>query len=171
MPKIPQFLQNFRVYNGKNALLGVEADLTLPKFENISETVSGAGLLGEFETPVPGAFKSQTVEVGFRVIDSDMFTIASKAGSLTFRGSQQFNDYSNNEGIIDQAIRIETRGDIKSIDLGKAAPGKATDSKLTQEVIFIAIYIDNKEVLYLDKLNFIYRLNGKDMTAGIAANL
>lgn len=172
MNAIPQFLTNFRMYNSGNVLVGVTGDVALPKFDAITESVSGAGILGEFESAVPGAFKSQTIEVPFRVIDATMFQMAAGVGnaSLTFRGSQQINDYTRG-GVINQGVRIETRGSIKGIELGKAAPGKTTDSKCIQEILFIAIYIDNREVLYLDKLNFIYRLNGKDMLAGILANM
>jgi P2 family phage contractile tail tube protein len=131
-----------------------------------------AGILGEFEEPVPGQFKSQQLQVGFRVIDPTMFQVAAATGtaSLTFRGSQQVNDYNSGD-IISQAVRIECRGGIKGIDLGKATVGKATDSKLSMEIRFIAVYIDDVEVLYLDKLNYIYRVNGVDLTAGTRANI
>lgn len=172
MNQIPQFLNNFNIYSKGNKLVGVSGDVTLPSFENIGDTISGAGILGEFETPVPGAFKSQTLEVGFRVIDKTMFQMAAQDGncSLTFRGSQQINDFSNG-GVINQPVRVESRGGFKGMDLGKASPGKTTDSKIQQEILFIAIYIDNKEVLYLDKLNYIYRVNGVDKTAGIRGNI
>lgn len=171
MNAIPQFLQNFNIYCAGNKLVGVSGDVTLPKFDNIGDTISGAGILGEFETPVPGAFKSQQLEVGFRVIDKSMFEMAAQEQSLlTFRGSQQINDYANG-GIISQAVRIESKGACKGIELGKASPGKVTDSKYTQEVLFIAVYIDNHEELYLDKLNYMYRLHGKDMLAGISKNI
>ena len=172
MNAIPQFLTNFRMYNSGSALVGVTGDVALPKFDAITETVSGAGILGEFDSSVPGAFKSQTIDVPFRVIDKTMFQMAAGVGnaSLTFRGSQQINDYSQG-GVINQGVRMETRGPIKGIEIGKAAPGKTTDSKCTQEILFIAIYVNNAEVLYLDKLNFIYRLNGADMLSGILANM
>lgn len=172
MNPIPQFLTNCRIYNQGNVLMGVDGDLTLPKFESTAETISGAGILGEFDSPVPGAYKSQTIEVGFRTIDPSMFTMAAQSSNsaLTFRGSQQVNDYAAG-GVINQGVRVETRGPIKGLDLGKASPGKATGSKLTQEILFIAVYLDNAEVLYLDKLNFIYRVNGQDMLAGILQNM
>ena len=172
MNPIPQFLTNFRLYSSGTVLMGVEADITLPNFENITETISGAGILGEFESPVPGAFKSLEIEVGFRVLMQDLFNLAAQAGasSLTFRGSQQINDIQSG-GVINQGVRIETRGSVKSLDGGKASVGKATDSKFKQEILFIAIYLDEVEVFYLDKLNFIFRINGEDQLAGILQNM
>lgn len=169
--QIPQFLENFNVYLNSNRLMGVSGDVTLPKFENIADTLSGAGILGELETPVTGAFKSQQLEVTFRTVDQAIFQAASSGtNALTFRGSQQINDYTRG-GVVDQGIRVETRGPCKGFDLGKATPGKPTDSKLTQEILYIAIYIDDTEVLVLDKLNYIYRLMGVDMTSGIRSNI
>jgi len=172
MNAIPQFLTNFRLYSNGNVLLGVEGEITLPNFENIAETISGAGILGEFESPVPGAFKSLSIEVGFRVLVQDLFNLAAQAGSasLTFRGSQQINDITAG-GIINQGVRIETRGPVKSLDGGKASVGKPTDSKFKQEILFIAIYLDDVEALVLDKLNYVYRLQGVDQLTGILQNL
>lgn len=172
MNAIPQFLTNYRLYTGGNVLAGVTGEVTLPNFEAIAETVSGAGILGEFESAVPGAFKSQSLDIPFRIVDRTMFEMAAQTGnaSLTFRGSQQINDYAKG-GVINQAVRAEIRGPIKGLDLGKAAPGKPTDGKVTVEILFIAIYLDDVEVLCLDKLNFAYRLNGVDMLAGVARNM
>ena len=172
MNAIPQFVTNFRVYNSGNALLGVTGDVTMPNFEAMTEAISGAGILGEFEASIPGSFKSQNLEIPFRIVDTEMFKIAASSAmpSLTLRGDQMITDYANG-GIVHQGLRVESRGPVSGIDLGKLQPGKPTDGKLKQEILFIAIYIDEKEVLYLDKLNFIYRLNGVDMLAGILNNL
>jgi P2 family phage contractile tail tube protein len=172
MNQIPQFITNYRIYNNGSALMGVGSDLSLPNFESITETVSGAGILGEFETAVPGSFKSQQIEYSFRIVDPTMFNMASSSGnaSLTVRASQQSFDYTKG-GVVNQAVRIEARGPVKGIDLGKLAPGKPSDGKLLQEILFIAIYLDDKEVLCLDKLNFVYRINGVDMLSGVTANM
>jgi P2 family phage contractile tail tube protein len=160
------------MYSRGTILMGVEGDVTLPNFENIAETISGAGILGEFESPVPGAFKSLIIDLAFRILAQSMFDLAAQTGaaSLTFRGSQQTYDVAAG-GVVNQAVRVETRGPVKALDGGKASVGKPTDSKFTQEVLFIAIYLDDAEVLCLDKLNFIYRVNGVDQLAGILQNM
>ena len=48
--KVPERLVNFRVYNEGNDLLGV-ATVDLPSIEAMSDTVSGAGIAGEVESP------------------------------------------------------------------------------------------------------------------------
>lgn len=172
MNGIPQFITNYNMYGDARRLVGVTGDVTLPNFEPVTQTISGAGIAGEVEVPVPGNFKSMSVEVPFRVIDPDMFTLASASGyiSLTLRESQQINDISQG-GVTQQGVRIEIRGMLKGLDLGKATAGGATDSKLTVEIAFIAIYIDNVEKIYLDKFNYICRVNGVDILAAARANI
>ena len=57
--KVPERLINFRVYNDGNDLLGV-ANVDLPSIEAMSDTVSGAGIAGEVESPILGHFASMT---------------------------------------------------------------------------------------------------------------
>ena len=53
--KIPERLIGFRVYNDNNDLLGI-ATVTLPMIEAMTDTVSGAGIAGEVESPVLGHY-------------------------------------------------------------------------------------------------------------------
>ncbi|MCL6456491.1 MAG: phage major tail tube protein, partial [Gorillibacterium sp.] len=47
---VPEKLNDFRVYRDGNNLAGV-ADIQLPSFENMTETIKGAGIAGEYESP------------------------------------------------------------------------------------------------------------------------
>ena len=49
MKTIPTKINKYNVYNAGNRLLGMGDEVPLPSFEASSETVSGAGVLGEFE--------------------------------------------------------------------------------------------------------------------------
>ena len=68
--QIPERLINFRCYRNGNDLLGV-ATVTLPQFQAMTDTVSGAGIAGEVETPVLGHYSSITATVSFRTISTD----------------------------------------------------------------------------------------------------
>ena len=46
-------------------------EVTLPSFEASSETVSGAGVLGEFDDPTVGYFSNMELEIPFRVLDQE----------------------------------------------------------------------------------------------------
>ena len=50
---IPEIINDFNVYKGGSKLIGVSDEVTLPDFEAMTETISGAGIAGEYETTNP----------------------------------------------------------------------------------------------------------------------
>lgn len=64
-------------------------------------------------------------------------------------------------------IRVVVRGKAKTTTLGKVAKGKKMESEVELEILYIKVEINNAVVLELDKLNFVFVLNGKDMLAQI----
>ena len=91
---IPELLNHYNVYNNAQKLIGVSGDVELPDFEAITETIEGAGVLGEIEATATGQFSSMTVKIPFSVLYEDMFTLvnSAKGVQLTLRGSMQFMD-------------------------------------------------------------------------------
>ena len=71
MKTIPTKINKYNVYNTGNRLLGMGDEVTLPSFEASSETVSGAGVLGEFDDPTVGYFSNMELEIPFRVLDQE----------------------------------------------------------------------------------------------------
>ncbi|WP_397443927.1 phage major tail tube protein, partial [Peribacillus aracenensis] len=51
---IPEKVVNYNVYDDTEKLVGLAGEVTLPNLEAMSETVSGAGILGEFDSVNPG---------------------------------------------------------------------------------------------------------------------
>ena len=68
---IPTKINNYNVYNDGEKLLGVGDELTLPDFEATSETISGAGILGEIDDPTIGHFGNMQLEIPFRTLDKE----------------------------------------------------------------------------------------------------
>src|SRR5690554_4594834 len=90
---IPDKVVNFNIYNEEEKLVGVSGEVTLPNFEAIAETISGAGIAGEFESPTPGHFGSSQIEIPFRTIYDQSFKMMNPRGqTITLRGSQQIMD-------------------------------------------------------------------------------
>ena len=46
IPAIPSKINNYNVYNVAERLIGVGDEVTLPDFEAMADTISGAGILG-----------------------------------------------------------------------------------------------------------------------------
>lgn len=167
---VPEVINNFNAYNNGNVLVGVSGAVTLPSLDAITEEVSGAGILGTYETSVVGMYGSMTQEVPFRVLDMDVFSLMnpSELVDLTFRASAQSTVKST--GAIDyKGMRVVERGRFKSFTPGKLELGKQMDAVLTLELLYILIEVDGKTMLEYDKLNSVFVVDGKDLLEKVRA--
>jgi phage tail tube protein FII len=91
--QVPEKLINFRVYLEGENLVGV-ADVELPKLESMKETVSGAGIAGEVDSPVLGHYAAMSTTIKFRTITAEAAGSLAAPGAhlVDFRGSQQVQD-------------------------------------------------------------------------------
>ena len=162
MNTIPTKINRYNVYNKGNRLLGVGEEMTLPDFEPSSETVTGAGILGEIDDPTVGYFGNQELEIPFRLLDketADMMDMT-KAVQLEIRGAQQT---TNTEGDIEfRPMRVVVRGRGGKLTTGKVKAGSPMDN-----VAIRYVAEDGKTVVELDKLNEVYKVNGVDVLAKI----
>lgn len=165
---IPEKLINFRVYLEGDNLIGV-ADVELPKLVAMSETVSGAGIAGEVESPVIGHYSSMTATINFRTINQNAGTLATpKAHLLDFRGSQQVYDAGTYKTV---PVRVTIKAIPKSVELGKFKVGSPTETGDEFEVVYLKLYVDGKERIEIDKYNSIARFDGVDVLEGVRADL
>jgi len=58
-------------------------------------------------------------------------------------------------------------GRVKSFNPGKVEKGEAMEATITMELTYIMIEVDGVQLLEVDKLNGIYKVNGNDMLAGV----
>ena len=63
--KIPEKTIAFNVYRDGTVLMGV-ATVELPQLQAMTETISGAGIAGEIDSPTLGHFQSMTAKLSFR---------------------------------------------------------------------------------------------------------
>lgn len=167
MKTIPTKINKYNVYNKADRLLGMGDELSLPDFEASTETVSGAGILGEIDDPTVGYFANQEMEIQFRVLDQEAVDMLdmTRAVQLTIRGAQQT---TNKEGDIEfRPMRVVVRGRAAKFSPGKVKAGNPMDTTVTLTVLYILIELDEKPVLELDKLNEVYKIAGKDVLAKV----
>lgn len=167
MKSIPTKINRYNVYNSGNRLLGMGDELTLPDFEASTETVSGAGILGEIDDPTPGYFTNQEIEIPFRILDkeaTDMLDIT-KAVQLEIRGAEQT---TNSEGDIKfRGVRVVVRGRSNKFTPGKMKAGNPMDTSITLSILYILIELEGEPVLELDKMNEVFKINGNDILAKV----
>lgn len=168
--QIPTVLNNFNTYGNGRRYVGVSSEVSLPSFEAMTETIDGAGIAGEIEEAIEGAFGSLETETTFQNISKEMFDFITETGSITYRGSMQVlntstltNDYV---GLV-----ITTKGKVKSFELGALKKGGKGEPKIVRELTYIKITIDNRTVLELDKFNMIWKLNGVDLLQKVRSQI
>lgn len=167
---IPERLINFRVYADNNDLLGI-ATVELPELEAMSDTVSGAGIAGEVESPVLGHFGSMTTTFTWRTLEKEAISLSSqKAHAVEIRGSQQVYDAANGE-YKTVAVRCALRIVPKTVSLGSFEPGAATDTEQEFEVLYLKLFIAGKSVCEIDKYNYISKFGNEDALASVRRDL
>jgi P2 family phage contractile tail tube protein len=165
---IPEVIHDFNIYNGKNKIVGLTGEVSLPDFEAVTETISGAGILGEIDTTIAGRYGSMEQEIPFRCIDEDFFKLISPTQrvELTLRGAIQYNKKS--DGSTDyMGMRVVYRGRCKKISLGTVKQGGPMDSSITIELTYILIEMDGRKKIELDKINGVFKVNGTDLLAAV----
>lgn len=166
---IPEVMNNYNVYNDRaKKLIGISGEVELPELEAITDTVEAAGVLGEVEDPVTGQFSSAKIKIPFSNLYEDIFTLmyTTNPPQLTLRGSMQVMN-SSTGGTDYVPVKIVVRGKATTSSLGKLVKGKKGEPEIELEILYIKVMINNRTTLELDKLNFKFAINGKDMLAKI----
>ena len=164
---VPEKINEYNVYFDGEQMIGVVPAVDLPEIGMKSSTVTGAGMLGELDSPTIGQFESMEQEVKFNVLYSSAIDMLSplKAVNLTFRATQQV--YNKNGGYDFKGLRVVEQGRVKKFVPGKLERTESMEATVTLELTYIMIEVDGVTMLEIDKLNQVYKVNGVDMLAGI----
>lgn len=166
--KIPELLIGYKVYNEGTEILGT-ADVELPEIEFMTETLTGAGIAGEIDTPVLGYTGSMTVTVNWRTLEKDLLSLAAPGGhKLDFRGAVQVTDGADARKSV-QRVQVVLSGQPKKVSLGKLSQAKAMESGTEIEVFYLKVWVDGQERIEIDKLNHKFVVDGKDYLTEVRA--
>jgi hypothetical protein len=167
---VPEKLINFRVYRDGTDLLGT-SDVELPALEAMTDTVKGAGIAGEVESPILGHYGSMGLTLNWRTVTSNAVTLAQpKAHQLDLRGAMQVYDASNGE-YKSVPLKCVVKATPKNTQLGNMEVGATQDAVSEFEVSYLKLSIDNQEKIEIDKYNFICVIDGTDYLADVRKNL
>ena len=165
---IPEVIHDFNLYESGSRLLGMTGEVALPNFEALTETISGAGILGEIDASVIGRFGSMTQDIPFRAINTDYLKLLNpmKPAELTLRGAiQQLNAGTGAVEFV--GMRVVLRGTCKTVTPGTVKQGGPMDSSVSLELTYILIELNGKSAIELNKLGGVYRVNGVDLLAPV----
>lgn len=169
--KIPTRLVNFNVYHDNKKLIGV-ATVEMPELEAMTDTITGSGILGEVEVPILGHFSAASCTITWHTPTKQALLLSAQKSThyLDLRGS--FQEYDAASGVYTTyGVRLSMRVSPKTLSLGGLEPASATDTEREFSVFYIKAFVNDKEVLEYDPLNFIWRVNGIDQLASIRRDL
>ena len=167
---IPEQITNVAHYSSNKELQGM-GELTLPNVQFMTETISGAGIAGEYDNPIAGLTQSLEGTYNFRDLTKQQLQLMHrKALDLTSYANLQVQDAGTGE-VKDVQLKVVGRGKVKNNNLGVFNTGATGGVSLTVEYTYLKIEVDGEKLLEIDKLNYIYFANGEDWLATARKNV
>lgn len=168
--QIPSTLIDFSVYKNGTDYLGA-SDIVLPNINAMTQTVSGAGIGGEIDMPILGAFQAMSVTLNWRTVTHEAVSLlAQSTVSLDFRGAQQI--YDKTDGSLKSVgTKVTVKAIGKNGTLGNFQSGSTTGTSNELEVTYIKITQDGKDILEVDKMNYVFKVDGVDNLATVRQQL
>lgn len=157
--------------NGTLQQIDDSTDLQLPSFEKLTDTIKGAGIMGEVDMPSFGQIGSLTFTINHRA-DNPMYAILSRPGEIKFEVVWLVDVFDSNGNKIGlQQNKVFMTGASKKYDPGKLETNASADGSSEFEIFNYRKVVDGVEVLLIDKFNYKYVVNGVDIYASLRAAL
>lgn len=157
--------------NNKMMYLEDTTSLQLPSFEMLTDTVKGPGIMGEIDWPSYLAVGSAQFSYNCRV-DAETAAQLSAPGKKKFEirwVTDKFDTNQVNIGV--DGHKVVIIGVSKKYDPGKVETNAGSDGSGDFEVLYYKKTLNGKEVIEIDKLNYIFRVNGVDYGESIKSLL
>lgn len=166
MPKITNKTIQYRLKatdpSGKMTQIDDSSDLQLPSIEKLTDTLKGAGIMGEIDMPSFGQLGSMTFTVNNRA-DNPQYARLSRPGEIKFEVVWVVDVYdSKNVKVGIQTHKVYMSGVSKKHDLGKLEVNGGAEGSSEFEIYYLRKLVDGKEVLLIDKFNYKFAVDGKD---------
>lgn len=165
----PEVINNFRVYNDAARVMGTTGEINLAELQAVTAQVSGAGILGEYSTSVVGMFQDMQQEIPFRMIDRDFFNMLNtgEQSKVVLRSSVQQRNRQTGGTLSTKGQRFVFRGHPTAAKMGTVKQGDLMNAAITLDITYVLVEIGGVVMLELDKLNSVYKVNGKDLLGDI----
>lgn len=164
----------YAVYNrssGSSKFVGDTTTVTRPNLELLTDTISGAGILGEIDMPTIAQLASMIYEIALRKQNDDAISLfEQKTQEIEVRWvSDLVDSASGNSSVI--ANKDIVKGRPKSISGGSIENNTTNETTVALEVFYLK-HIQNGITKYeIDKLNNVFIINGIDYGKIIRDNL
>ncbi|EEV6491491.1 phage major tail tube protein [Escherichia coli] len=156
---VPKKLRFFNVYIDGESKLGKITAFTPPKVTRKTEAFRGAGMPGS--AAVDFGLDDDALDLTFSIGGADPHLFTRYAGALDEVRVRFSGEYYSDEGL--SYVDIEVRGRITEIDMGEAKQGEDTSHTYAMKNTWYRLSVDDREKLEFDVLNFIWRVDGRDV--------
>lgn len=111
------------------------------------DTVKGAGIAGEYESPTLGHFQSVKLTLNWRTANKDMFQLLRQVSQrLDCRGA--FQEYDAARGVYNvKQMRVLVQGPPTKVDPGKFETGTPSGGSTEIEVLYLKIDFEGETFL------------------------
>lgn len=149
------------------SLVGRNLNATLPEISNVTAELKAGGTI---EAPVTGQVEAMEMTVTAPAADADLGKLSSPGShSVECRWVQ---DSMGNDGSMRQVgYKAFVRCYAKTIPGVSLEVGSVPENECTLGVTRYQLFADGAEVLLIDQLNGIYRVNGTDYAGAVEALL
>ncbi|PKA72398.1 hypothetical protein ATI02_5452 [Pseudomonas baetica] len=159
---LPRKLKNLNLFNDANSYVGVVKSVTLPPLGRKMESYRGGGMNGPVKADL--GFSDDGIQFEWKTGGMDLialrqFGAVNASGiALRFAGAFQQDDTGDVS-----AVEVVMRGRHETIEMGDNQPGEDTEHSITTTCSYYKLIVDNEEIIEIDLLNFIEKVNGVDM--------
>jgi len=156
---IPKKLRLFTMFVDGDNYIGKIPSVTLPKITRKTEDYQGGGMLGSAAVDLgldSGALDASMVVGG--MVEELILKWGGDIDELRTRFVGEI--YSRGTSSL---LEVEMRGRITEVDQGEAKQGDDTSHTYALKNTYYKLSVDDKPLLEIDLLNFIYKRNGKSL--------
>ena len=159
---LPRKLKNMNLFNDGNSYTGVAKSVTLPALGRKMEAYRGGGMNGPVKVDL--GFSDDGIQFEWKTGGLDLISLkqfgAVNASGVALRFSGAFEQDDTGEV---SAVEVVVRGRHESIEMGEAKPGDDTEHSIKTTCTYYKLTVDNADIIEVDLLNFIEKVNGADM--------
>ncbi|MCF6766618.1 phage major tail tube protein [Thiotrichales bacterium 19S3-7] len=161
-----RILKNFAVYLDGITMLGEVTEIQLPKITLKTSDWSAAGMSGIVEVDTGKVDKLESV-VKFKGIQSSPIKALGIGNSvpLILRAAVK-----NSDGAVKHIV-IEMRGLVKELDYGTLNAEDIGETSVTMSLYYYRLAEDNEDLIELDPINNVRKINGEDQLSEIVSAL
>lgn len=159
---LPSKLKHFNLFNDGESFMGQVAEINLPKLTRKMEEWRAAGMGQPLKIDHGAEAMSMDWTCGgiMRSVLKQYAVTTHDGVQLRFAGSYQAEDAED-----PIAVEVVIRGRHSEIDPGAAKPGDDTAFKVTTEISYYKLTMDGEEIIEIDVINMVEKVDGQDRLA------